>query len=219
MKRLSTKLHCNPINLTKQNNLSSWVRKRLAVNFNLIKRNQICVNHVMMIRAKRDEIFDSIRSSVSLGNYMMNRSNVGKSAKNTLATVPYSCSLFSSSVCCSLGCGKFFSKRILPAFLGAICHLLSGQISRGDLHRLPAVLARHLRPVIHWIFTSCQLAAISVPALNGAKFTVLDIRARLKRFFTVPTLVLSIFFPPTLPVVARNKPFTLTGKIPASALT
>ncbi len=219
MKMLPPKSHGASLCFPNQNNFPFWIGKRFSVNFNFIKRDQVCVNHVMMIRAKRDKVFNAICSSVPFWNYVVNCRNKGKTTNNTLASVSNSCGLLSTPVSCSFYGSQLFFECLFSAFFRAIANLLSLQIGGSDLHRLTAILAGHFGPVIHRVFAAGEFFSKPISTINRAKNSLLNMWPSSKNTAAVSAFMLSIFFSSASTVVTRNKPFSFIGLSTTPAFT
>lgn len=216
---LPPKSHGAPLCFPNQNNFPFWIGKRFPVNFNFIKRDQVCVDHVMMIRAKRDKVFNAICSSVSFWNYVVNRRDKGESTNSTLAPVSNSCGLLSTPVICSFYCSQLFFEGLFSAFFRAIANPLSLQIGGSDLHRLTAILAGHFGPVIHRVFAASEFFSKPISTINRAKNSLLNMWPSSKNTAAISAFMLSIFFSSASAIMPRNKSLSFIGLPPTPAFT
>ena len=219
MKILPPKSHGASFCFPNQNNFPFWIGKRFSVNFNFIKRDHVCVDHVVMIRAKRDKVFNAICSSVPFWNYVVNRSDKGKATNNTLASVSYSCGIFSTPVSCSFYSSQLFFECFFSAFFRAIANPFPLQIGGSDLHRLAAILAGHFGPVIHRVFTASEFFSKPISAINRAKNSLINMWPSGKNPTAISAFMLSIFFSSASIVVTRNKSFSFIGLSTTPAFT
>ena len=216
---LSPKIHFGSCMIPDQYNFSFRIRERFSIFLKFFAGDHVCVNHVVMIWAKRNKIFNAIRSAIFFSSYMMNSGYMMKSTKNTLAAVSDSCGLLSPSIFNPLHHCELFSKSLLPAFLRAITNLLTAQIGQSHLHGLAAIFARHFGAIIHRVFTACKVFSIRIATPNRTKLSTLNVRHCFKNPLAVLTFMLCAFFSFASTIMTRYKPFPLIRFAAATTFT
>ena len=193
-------------------------RKLFGVCNKITNRNEISVNHVMVIRAKGDKVFHIITPSFFSRDNVVNSSNMVESTKHTSSAVSHSCCHFSTPPCIHFWNS---SERDLMAFfrtiLGAKAQTLVAQHGRRDIDKVSANLAGVSFSFVKWVFDSCALASKLIAAFFGTILSFLNVRHGLKRFLAVLTLVNSRRFSSPSPVVATDKHFPVVYNSAATA--
>jgi hypothetical protein len=193
-------------------------RKGLSMYFHFLNRYQSSVRHVMMIWAKRYQVFQLIAAAMLSGYQVVNRSDVMKPAKDAFTTVPHPCRHFPAA-CYVLPCSARQCRAVAlsAALLGAKASLLVSDHRNSYGHRLSASDAWVMFSLVKRVQNANSFAAKLIAAFSGAILSIFDVRHRFKDFFAMLAFVNGRQPSPSSAIMTAHKHFPLGNRRSASA--
>lgn len=182
-------------------------------------RNQSRMSHVVVVRAKRNEVSEVVCATVLSGNQMMNRSHYVESTDHTPTAIANPCGFFAKPVCSLRPTFQRPSMVLNPALLRAKA-LSTIEHLRRDFDFLSADVTRVTGLFVKRMTLPCPLAPELITAIRRAVLACCHIGTRLESFPAMLALVNRRRLPSSSTIMTRNKHFAQSNfsATPALAL-